>query len=109
MQGETHEPSLVALFTFVARDPVTGKAMAINSLQPATGSDRAHFAERQEIAQQRRAARKAASAALPAGMALPQVHAWNVFIRPWNHHFRSVAACVQWLLSLGLASLALIV
>jgi len=32
MQGETDEPSLVALFTFVARDPVTGKAMAINSL-----------------------------------------------------------------------------
>lgn len=85
MQGETDEPSLVALFMFVARDPVTGKAMAINSLQPATASDKAHFAERQEIAQQRRAARKAASAALPAGMALPQDHAWVVIISPWKH------------------------
>lgn len=58
----------MALFTFVARDPLTGKAMAVNSLQPATDSDRAHFAERQEVAQRRRAARKAASAAVSAGM-----------------------------------------
>lgn len=68
MQGETDEPSLVALFTFVARDPLTGKAVAVNSLQPATESDRAHFAERQAVAQQRRAVRKAASAAVPAGV-----------------------------------------
>ncbi len=58
----------MALFTFVARDPLTGKAMAINSLQPATDSDRQHFAERQQVAQQRRAARKGASAAVSAGM-----------------------------------------
>lgn len=57
----------MALFTFVARDPLTGKAMAINSLQPATEADRAHFAERQEVAQQRRAARKGASAAVSVG------------------------------------------
>ena len=67
VQGETDEPSLVALFMFVARDPLTGRAMAINSLDPATKSDRARFAERQQIAQQRRAARKAAATALPTG------------------------------------------
>ena len=61
----------MALFTFVARDPLTGKAMRINSLQPATDSDRAHFAERQEVAQQRRAARKAASAAVFTGRPPP--------------------------------------
>ena len=70
-QGETSEPSLVALFTFVARDPLTGKAMAINSLQPDTDTDRALFAERQRIADQRRAVRKAASAPLPASTSLP--------------------------------------
>ena len=42
-----------------------GKAMAINSLHPATESDRARFAERQQIAQQRRAARKATATTLP--------------------------------------------
>lgn len=71
-QGETSEPSLVALFTFVARDPLTSKAMAINSLQPATESERALFAERQRIADQRRAARKAASTQLPASTSLPR-------------------------------------
>ena len=64
VQGETDEPSLVALFTFVARDPLTGRAMAINSLTPATQTDRARFAERQQVAQQRRAARKAATLTL---------------------------------------------
>ena len=57
----------MAVFTFVARDPLTGKSMAINSLQPATEADRQCFAERQQIAQQRRAARKSASAAPLAG------------------------------------------
>ena len=65
VQGETDEPSLVALFTFVARDPLTGRAMAINSLDPATETDRARFADRQQIAQQRRAARKATATTLP--------------------------------------------
>ena len=65
MQGETDEPSLVALFTFMARDPLTGRAMAINSLDPATETDRARFAEGQQIAQQRQAARKAAATMLP--------------------------------------------
>ena len=31
VQGETGEPSLVALFTFVARDSLTGRAMAITA------------------------------------------------------------------------------
>jgi hypothetical protein len=70
-QGETSEPSLVALFTFVARDPLTGKAMAINSLQPDTDSDRALFDERQRIANQRRATRKATSTPVPIGNLLP--------------------------------------
>ena len=65
VQGETDEPSLVALFTFVARDPLSGRAMTINSLDPATETDRARFAERQQIAQQRRAARKATATTLP--------------------------------------------
>ena len=51
----------MALFTFVARDPVTGSAMRVNRLAPTTGLERARFAERQDIADKRRAARRAAS------------------------------------------------
>lgn len=64
MQGDGREgadPSVVALFTFVARDPVTGKAMRINRLAPGTELERARFAERQAVADARKAARKAAA------------------------------------------------
>ncbi|KAK9841013.1 hypothetical protein WJX81_005413 [Elliptochloris bilobata] len=55
------EASLVALFTFVARDPLDHQAVAINPLRPAISADEALFAERQRVADERRAARKAAS------------------------------------------------
>ena len=55
------EASLVALFTFVARDPLSQKAVAINPLRPSSEADRALFAERQRVADERRAARRAAS------------------------------------------------
>lgn len=55
--GGEHEPSLTALFTFVARDPVTNRAMAINQLVPRSQEDAAAFAERQEVATARKAAR----------------------------------------------------
>ena len=54
------EASLVALFTFVARDPVTQRALAINPLLPGSAADTALFAQRQHIADERRAARQAA-------------------------------------------------
>ena len=62
-EGDTKnvEPSLVALFTFVARDPVTGRAMPVNRLAPTTDLERARFADRQDVADKRRAARRAGS------------------------------------------------
>ena len=51
----------MALFTFVARDPLSQKAVAINPLRPSSEADRALFANRQRIADERRAARRAAS------------------------------------------------
>ena len=46
-----------ALFSFVARDPKTLKAVEVNPLEPATDADRRIFEERQEVAQMRKAAR----------------------------------------------------
>lgn len=50
-------PSLVALFTFVARDPVTNKATQVNPVDPQTEADKASFAERQQVADDRKAQR----------------------------------------------------
>ncbi len=63
-QGQ--QASLVALFSFVALDPVTKKAIAINPLKPATQQDQQRFDERQRVADGRRAARQAQAAAVPA-------------------------------------------
>ena len=52
-------PSLVALFTFVARDSVTRKAIRVNPVDPNTEADRALFDERQRVADDRRAQRAA--------------------------------------------------
>ena len=60
----------MALFTFVARDPVTGSAMRVNRLAPSTDLEVARFADRQDVADARRAARRAGaepSASSPAG------------------------------------------
>lgn len=52
------DASLTAMFTFVARDPITRKSMAVNPLQPGTPEQRRLFAERQRVADERRAARQ---------------------------------------------------
>jgi hypothetical protein len=52
------DASLTAMFTFVARDPITRKSMAVNPLQPQTPEQRRLFAERQRVADERRAARQ---------------------------------------------------
>ena len=75
--SEEHaEPSLVALFTFVARDPVTGSAMRVNRLAPTTDLERARFADRQDVADARRAARRAGAdpSASPAGIKHLRLH-----------------------------------
>jgi hypothetical protein len=66
-EGGEPAPSLVALFTFVARDPITGRAMRVNQLAPGTPAETEGFAQRQAVAEQRKAARAAAAAAPPAG------------------------------------------
>ena len=53
------EPSLIALFTFVARHPQTKKATQLNTLKPETAEERLVFEERQMVADARRAARNA--------------------------------------------------
>ena len=63
----------MALFTFVARDPLSQKAVAINPLRPSSEADRALFAERKRIADERRAARRAASQGTSAPSARPRV------------------------------------
>ena len=70
------EASLVALFTFVARDPLSHKAVAVNPLRPSSEPDRALFAERQRIADERRAARRAASQ----GTGSPSAHHGILYI-----------------------------
>ncbi|KAK9859845.1 hypothetical protein WJX84_005719 [Apatococcus fuscideae] len=57
--AELQHASLVALFTFVARDPATLKSMEINSLIPSTDAEKSWFEEREALAQSRRAAREA--------------------------------------------------
>jgi len=57
--GSEEEPSLVALFTFVARDPITQKSMKINPLAPSTELQMWRFSERQDVSEARKAARKA--------------------------------------------------
>ena len=67
------EASLVALFTFVARDPLSQRAVTINPLRPSSEADRALFAERQRVADERRAARRAASQGASTPSARPMV------------------------------------
>ena len=57
--GSEKQPSLVALFTFVARDPISQRAMKINPLAPSTPLQKQRFAERQQVADRRKEARKA--------------------------------------------------
>lgn len=64
------EPSLVALFTFVARHPVTQKALELNKLLPATPEEKLLFEQRQMVADARRAARKASSSEQQQGQLL---------------------------------------
>lgn len=52
------DASLTALFTFVARDPVTRRSMTVNPLEPETAAQKAIFAERQALADARKAARQ---------------------------------------------------
>lgn len=56
--GSEQEPSLVALFTFVARDPMSQRAMKINPLAPSTPLQKQRFAERQQVADRRKEARR---------------------------------------------------
>lgn len=49
----------MALFSFVALDPATKKAVAINPLQPSNAWEEEKYAERQRIADERRARRRA--------------------------------------------------
>lgn len=53
-------PNIIALFTFVARDPTTQKATKINKLVPQTSEQQIWFDERAQAAHARKAARKAA-------------------------------------------------
>lgn len=60
LRQEPHgHPSLVSLFTFVARDLQTLKAVPINPLQPSTSEEVQLFNERQAVADSRRLARLA--------------------------------------------------
>lgn len=43
------EKNLVAMFTFVARDAITGKSTSINPLEPVTEEEKAIFNERQAV------------------------------------------------------------
>jgi hypothetical protein len=63
---QTHKarPSIIALFTFVARDPTTEKATRINPLIPQTSEQKQWFDERAQAAAARKAARKAAQASV---------------------------------------------
>ena len=57
-EGDQQHASLTALFTFVARDPVTKRSMPINPIQPQTPDEVALFQERQAVADARKAARQ---------------------------------------------------
>ena len=71
------EPNLEALFTFVARDPASGKATRVNPLQPQTAQEQHWFDERQLVAEQRKLARKALKAGTVAHEADLHAHARN--------------------------------
>lgn len=51
-------PSMVSLFTFVARNPVDGRSTPINPLQPQTPEEQRLYDERQSVAQARRQERR---------------------------------------------------
>jgi hypothetical protein len=66
------EPSLVALFTFVARHPLTKKSTQLNALKPQTAEEKQQFEERQAVADARKAARNVSASAQPQGERLLQ-------------------------------------
>ena len=68
LQGCGKEPSLVALFTFVARHPLTQKSTQLNTLKPHTSEEKLLFEERQKVADSRRAARSASASAQQQGL-----------------------------------------
>jgi len=51
-------PSIIALFTFVSRDPVTGRSHRVNPLNPQTEEEIQVFDTRQKVAEGRKAARE---------------------------------------------------
>ena len=55
------QPWVTAAFTFVARSPQTGKATAVNRLNPETEEEKALFQEVEQKNQRRKAKRKAAA------------------------------------------------
>lgn len=61
----------MALFTFVARNPLTQKSTQLNPLQPQTSEEKQLFEERQQVADARRAARNASAAGQQDGNSLP--------------------------------------
>ena len=63
----------MALFTFVARDPLSQKAVAVNQLRPSSEADGALFAERQRVADERRTARRAAAEGTTTPSARPHI------------------------------------
>ena len=65
VQGPDLPASLVALFTFVAKDSTTMKATEVNPLQPTSDEEREAFRQRQELADARKAARKRGSDGTP--------------------------------------------
>lgn len=60
-QAHLDHPSMIALITFVARDPSTQKATKINPVVPQNAEQKQWFDERARIAEARKAARKAAA------------------------------------------------
>ena len=66
------ELSLVALFTFVARHPLTKKSTQLNALKPQTAEEKQQFEERQAVADARKAARNVSASAQPEGERLLQ-------------------------------------
>lgn len=57
-QEDATAPSLVSLFTFVARDPVNGAAVPVNRLVPQTEQQQTWFDERRAAVAARKAARE---------------------------------------------------
>ena len=80
------EPSLVALFTFVARHPLTQKSTQLNPLKPQTPKEKQLFAERQAVADARKAARNASASAQQEGDALLQklMEACSLLLQSWK-------------------------